>query len=176
MIVLRKDAFADSWFYIQSKDYKIARIGNYGAFSPEMLADPNTSAIGIEFYCFAGDAFWQKSDDEVINLALNEMIAMNFMTKEEFGGAFVVRHEDAYPTYYLGYREGFAKLREYLERFSNLRLIGRAGMYKYKDQDHAMYTGMLTVRNLFGEHHDVWQLGEEKEFFEEKVTNGPRDH
>ncbi len=170
MIIKRKNIFNDSWVYIQSAEYKIARIGNYGAFSPDMLGDPNTSSIGVEFYCFAGDAFWQKTDDELIKLAVDELVDLGFIERNEFGGAFVMRHADAYPTYYLGYREAFAKLRAYLETFENLRLIGRAGMYKYKDQDHALYSGMLTVRNLFGEHNDVWGLGEEKEFFEEKTV------
>ncbi|OGG58888.1 hypothetical protein A2765_00720 [Candidatus Kaiserbacteria bacterium RIFCSPHIGHO2_01_FULL_56_24] len=168
MIVDRKDLFPDSWLYIQSTEFRIARIGNYGAFSPDMLKDPDTSAIGIELYCFAGDGFWQKSDTDIIATVLTEMCALGFMTKEEFVDAFVVRHADAYPTHYLGFREGFARLRAYFETFGNLRMIGRAGMYKYKDQDHALYTGILTVRNLFGADHDVWELGEEKEFFEDK--------
>jgi protoporphyrinogen oxidase len=171
MIIKRKDLFEDSWFYIQSTDVRIARIGNYGQFSSDMLADPNTSAIGIEFFCYEGDEFWNKKDDELIELALREMTELGLVRHEEFGGAYVIRSDDAYPTYYMGYREKFAALRAFLEQFQNLRLIGRAGMYKYKDQDHAMYTGMLTVRNLFGEHHDVWELGEEQEFFEEKTVS-----
>lgn len=175
MIVKRKDLFPDSWFYIQSTAYRIARIGSYGVFSPDMLADPETSAIGIEMYCTAGDDFWQKSDDEIISLTLGEMSALGFMDKSEFGGAFVVRHADAYPMFYFGHREAFAHVRKYLESISNLQVIGRAGMYKYKDQDHALYTGMLTVRNVFGETNDVWGLGEEKEFFEERAVSKNTD-
>ena len=170
MIVNRKDLFADSWLYIQSVDFRIARIGNYGAFSPDMLGNPDTSAIGVEFFCFAGDTFWEKSDEDIIALAVDELVKLGFISRQEYASAFVVRHEDAYPTYYLGYREAFARVRQCLEAFENLRLIGRAGMYKYKDQDHALYTGILTVRNLFGEDNDVWELGEEKEFFEEKTA------
>lgn len=171
MIVKRKDLFPDSWFYIQSTEYRIARIGSYGVFSPDMLADPETSAIGIEMYCTAGDDFWQKSDNEIIALTLGEMIALGFMHESEFGGAFVVRHADAYPMFYFGYREEFAKIKKYLETYENLWVIGRAGMYKYKDQDHALYTGMLTARNIFGGAEDVWGLGEEKEFFEERIVS-----
>lgn len=171
MIIKRKDLFADSWFYIQSSEFRIARIGNYGAFSPDMLGRPDTSAIGVEFFCHAGDTFWKQSDEDIIARAVDELVQLGFIAREEFDGAFVVRHADAYPMYYLGYREEFARLRTYLEGFENLRLTGRAGMYKYKDQDHALYTGILTVRNLFGEHNDVWELGEEKEFFEEKTVS-----
>src|SRR5262249_5155344 len=129
------------------------------------------SAIGIEFYCDEGDDFWRKSDDQIVTLAREEMVKLGFMRREEFVDAFVVRHADAYPVYYLGYREAFAKLKEVLLKFNNLHLIGRPGMYKYRDQDHALYSGMLTVRNIFGENHDVWELGEEQEFYEEKTVD-----
>jgi protoporphyrinogen oxidase len=168
MVVGRANVFPDSWLYVQSPDVLIARIGNYNAFSPFLVPDPATSAIGAEYYCFAGDALWQKDDGEMIALAVRELASLGFIREDEFRDGFVVRHADAYPTYYLGYREGFARLRAYLEQFANLRLIGRGGMYKYKDQDHAMYTGMLTVRSLFVETDDVWTLGEEQEHFEER--------
>jgi len=103
-------------------------------------------------------------------LTCQEMVELGFMKQEEFVDAFVVRHADAYPVYYLGYREAFAKLKAILLQFGNLHLIGRAGMYKYRDQDHALYSGFLTVRNFFGEKHDVWELGEEQEFYEEKTV------
>ncbi len=172
MIIKRKDIFVDSWFYIQSTEVKVARIGNYGQFSPDMLADKNTSAIGIEFFCNEDDDFWKLNDQEIIELAIKEMTGLGFFRRDEYSDAFVLRSVDAYPTYYMGYREEFARLRSFLEKFENLHLIGRAGMYKYKDQDHALYTGVLTARNIFGEKNDVWALGEEKEFFEERVIPG----
>lgn len=169
MIVNRKDLLPDSWLYIQSDDVKVARIGNYNAFSPFMLADPDTSAIGVEYFCFADDDFWKRSDQDIVDLAVDELCRLQFIRREEFVDAFVVRHRYAYPTYYLGYREQFSDLMKFLQTFDNLFPIGRAGMYKYKDQDHALYTGMLTVRNIFGASHDVWALGEEQEHFEEQI-------
>jgi len=170
MIIGRRDLFPDSWLYVQSPAVGIARIGNYNEFSPFMIADPATSGIGVEYYCFADDELWMRSDEELKALAVRELVRLHFIAPSEFIDGFVVRHRDAYPTYYLGYREQFAYLRSFAESFTNLVLIGRGGMYKYKDQDHAMYTGILAIRNIFGEHNDIWELGEEQEHFEERRT------
>jgi hypothetical protein len=39
-------------------------------------------------------------------------------------------------------------------------------MHRYNNQDHSMYTAMLTVENLFGASHDVWSVNVEDEYHE----------
>ena len=50
----------------------------------------------------------------------------------------------------------------------NVFPVGRNGMHKYNNQDHSMYTAMLSVENIFGADHDVWNVGVEAEYHEEK--------
>ena len=45
--------------------------------------------------------------------------------------------------------------------------VGRNGMHRYNNQDHSMYTAMLTVENIFGADHDVWSVNVEEEYHEE---------
>ncbi|PZN97539.1 MAG: hypothetical protein DCF31_00005, partial [Alphaproteobacteria bacterium] len=53
--------------------------------------------------------------------------------------------------------------------YPGLHLIGRNGMHKYNNQDHAMMTAMLTVRNILaGEQlYDVWQVNQDAEYHED---------
>jgi protoporphyrinogen oxidase len=53
--------------------------------------------------------------------------------------------------------------------FPTLHLVGRNGMHKYNNQDHAMMTAMLTARNILaGERrYDVWAVNEDAEYAEE---------
>ena len=53
-------------------------------------------------------------------------------------------------------------------RFPTLHLVGRNGMHKYNNQDHAMMTAMLTVKNIMaGETvYDVWNVNEDAEYHE----------
>jgi protoporphyrinogen oxidase len=62
-----------------------------------------------------------------------------------------------------------ATIRQDLElSYPSLHLIGRNGMHKYNNQDHAMMTAMLTARNILaGERiHDIWQVNEDAEYHE----------
>jgi UDP-galactopyranose mutase len=47
-------------------------------------------------------------------------------------------------------------------------------MHRYNNQDHSMYTAMLTVENLLedgsGPRHDVWQVNVEEDYHEELQT------
>ena len=46
--------------------------------------------------------------------------------------------------------------------------IGRNGMHRYNNQDHSMYTAMLTVENILDEAgHDIWAVNVEEEYHEE---------
>jgi hypothetical protein len=45
--------------------------------------------------------------------------------------------------------------------------VGRNGMHKYNNQDHSMFTAMLSVENILGAHHDTWSVNVEQEYHEE---------
>jgi protoporphyrinogen oxidase len=71
------------------------------------------------------------------------------------------------------YDDDYAKhvntIREELDKsYPNLHLVGRNGMHKYNNQDHAMMTAMLTVKNIMaGETlYDVWNVNEDAEYHE----------
>jgi hypothetical protein len=65
-------------------------------------------------------------------------------------------------------------VREWLEANTpNVHPVGRNGMHRYNNQDHSMFTAMLSVENIFGAHHDVWDVNVDEEYHEEKVAAPP---
>ena len=57
----------------------------------------------------------------------------------------------------------------------NVHPVGRNGMHRYNNQDHSMYTAMLTAENIAtGSKHDVWTVNVEEEYHEETATSGTR--
>ena len=45
--------------------------------------------------------------------------------------------------------------------------VGRNGMFRYNNQDHSMFTAMLTVENITtGAGHDIWEVNVEEEYHE----------
>jgi len=58
-------------------------------------------------------------------------------------------------------------VREELDaNYPNLHLVGRNGMHKYNNQDHAMMTAMLCAKNIVaGENlFDLWQVNQDAEY------------
>jgi hypothetical protein len=43
-------------------------------------------------------------------------------------------------------------------------------MHKYNNQDHSMYTAMLTVENMYGATHDIWSVNVDEEYHEAGST------
>jgi hypothetical protein len=53
--------------------------------------------------------------------------------------------------------------------YPNLHLVGRNGMHKYNNQDHAMMTAMLVAKNIVAGRkiYDQWQVNQDAEYHED---------
>ena len=72
---------------------------------------------------------------------------------------FVVRSEKDYPVIERGFAEKIETIKVYLDQFENLLPIGRSGMFKYNNQDHAMATGIYAARTALGQgRFDPWRV------------------
>jgi hypothetical protein len=63
-------------------------------------------------------------------------------------------------------------IRNYLDGFENLFLVGRNGMHKYNNQDHSMLTAMTAVENIVNgitTKENIWAINTEMEYHEEKA-------
>jgi len=169
LMIRSKDIFPDNWIYIHDSKVKVGRIQNYRSWSPEMVPDASLACVGLEYFCFEGDGLWASSDDELVELAKKEMETLGLCDPDDVEGGAVVRQEKAYPVYDDHYRENVEAIREELESaYPSLHLVGRNGMHRYNNQDHAMMTAMLTVRNIQAGRraYDIWAVNEDAEYHE----------
>lgn len=169
LMIRSKDIFPDNWIYIHDSKVKVGRIQNYRSWSPEMVPDPSLACVGLEYFCFEGDGLWTSSDEDLVELATREMQALGLCNRGDVEGGVVVRQEKAYPVYDDHYRDNVEAIRDELETaYSTLHLVGRNGMHRYNNQDHAMMTAMLTVRNIQAGRrcYDIWAVNEDAEYHE----------
>lgn len=162
------ELFPDQWIYIHSPDVRIARLANYNNFSKSM-APAGKTALSAEYFTFQNEELWQKTDDDLKQLAIDELKYMGLIDPKKVEQCWVVRETESYPTYYLGFKEHYDVLRGEIDRFENLMPIGRGGLYKYNNQDHATYSGMLAARNylkLPGSPYNVWNINIDAEYVE----------
>jgi len=167
--IRKGDLFPDNWIYIHDSKVQVGRIQNFRSWSPEMVPDADMACVGLEYFCFEGDGLWAMADDDLIALATKEMAMLGLVSPQEVAGGWVVRQEKAYPVYDETYAANVATMRADLEAaFPSLHLVGRNGMHRYNNQDHAMMTAMLTVENIKAGHrvYDTWCVNEDAEYHE----------
>jgi protoporphyrinogen oxidase len=166
-LVVRGNTFPDSWIYVHSKAVAMARIANYRNFSMEMAAQPDLSPLTIEYFVFGGDKISLSSDEELIRLATDELHATGIVKRDQVVAGFVVRSPKAYPVIEIGHRQHVETIKAWLDQFENLLPIGRSGMFKYNNQDHAMLTGLLAARTALGlRRFDPWLVNIDAEYHE----------
>ena len=169
LIVNGKDAFHDNWIYIHDPSVKVGRIQNFRSWSPEMVPDADKACYGLEYFCFEHDGLWDSKDEELIELAKRELIKIGLAKQGDVVDGCVVRQKKAYPVYDDDYAKHVATIRTELERnYPNLHLVGRNGMHKYNNQDHAMMTAMFCVENIIAntQLYDLWQVNGDAEYHE----------
>jgi protoporphyrinogen oxidase len=167
LVLRRRHVFPDNWIYVHEPEVRVGRIQNYKNWSPEMVPNDDTTCLGLEYFCFAGDGLWTMADDDLVDLAKREVALLGLAREADVSDGVVVRMRNAYPVYNETYKKGIERLRSFLQRVPNLQLIGRNGMHHYNNQDHSMLTAILAVRNIMGARYDLWRVNTDADYHEE---------
>ena len=168
LIVNKPELFPDNWIYVHDPAVKVGRIQNFKNWSPDMVPDPSKTSLGLEYFCTEGDELWNMQDVDLIEIGKREVQRIGLANYSDIESGCVFRVPKSYPVYDSDYRDSLATLKEFVSSFENFQTVGRNGLHRYNNQDHAMLTGMLAVRNLaFGEHNDLWSVNADQEYHEE---------
>jgi protoporphyrinogen oxidase len=180
LVVPESYSFPDNWIYVHSPDVHVGRIQNFGSWSPYLVKEGRT-CLGLEFFVFEGDETWNRADDDLIEQGKRELGILGLVDPAKVEAGYVVRMPKAYPFYDEHYKANVARIVEWLDDCApNVHPVGRNGMHRYNNQDHSMYTAMLTAENIAtGSSHDVWDVNVEEEYHEtasvdEDDGNNPR--
>ena len=176
LIIKKPKLFPDNWIYVHDPSVQVGRIQNYKNWSSDMVPDQTMTSLGLEYFCNEGDEIWSMPDDDLVALGKKEIAKIGLADAEDVIDGAVFRVEKSYPVYDSDYVESLETIKAYLATLENLQTIGRNGLHRYNNQDHAMLTGMLAVRNLVhGEQNNLWQVNAEQEYHEEVVLNQSPD-
>jgi protoporphyrinogen oxidase len=166
-----KNILPDNWIYIQEKEVKLGRIQIFNNWSPYLIKDyENTIWLGLEYFCDENDDMWNMKDEDFINFAKKELVKIKMIKEEDVLDGCIVRVPKAYPGYFGTYKD-FDKIKNFVNKFENLFLIGRNGMHKYNNMDHSMLTAITAVSNIINgvkNKDNVWDVNTEQEYLEQK--------
>lgn len=161
----------DNWIYVQEREVKLGRLQLFNNWSPYMVEDPdNTMWIGLEYFVNEGDEMWNMSDSDFINFAIDELVKINVIDKEDVLDSNRIKVKKAYPAYFDTYSE-FNIVKDYLDSIDNLYCIGRNGQHRYNNMDHSMLTAIEAVKCIKENKqskNDIWNVNTEKEYHEEE--------
>jgi protoporphyrinogen oxidase len=175
LVIPEELAFPDNWIYIHAQEVKVGRIQNFGSWSPYLVKEGRT-CLGLEYFVFEGDELWSARDEDLIEQGKRELEYLGLAKAADVEMGYVFRMPKAYPYYDSNYQSNVKTISSYLETHaSNVHLIGRNGMHKYNNQDHSMFTAILTVDNIYGGNHDVWNVNVEEEYHETGKGGTGRD-
>jgi len=124
----------------------------------------------MEYFCNEGDEIWNKQDDEMKSFAISELQKIGLIQKEDVLDTTVLKMEKAYPAYFGTYNQ-FDVVKDYMNNYKNLFLVGRNGMHKYNNSDHSMLTAIAAVNNIVHNittKNNIWEINTEQEYHESK--------
>ncbi len=162
----------DNWIYLHDPEIKAGRLQNFASWSPEMIdQDKNCACVGLEYFCNQGDKFWTSDDKTILEIAKKDLSKISIIDTNKISDYKVVRQEKAYPVYDENYKNSVSKIVDELKNnYSTMHMVGRNGMHKYNNQDHAMMSSILTVENILNDNlkNDPWMINIDAEYHEEK--------
>jgi len=159
----------DCWIYIQEPDVKLGRMQIMNNWSPYLVKDKDKVFISLEYFCDEGDEYWNMSDKDFIDMAIDEAAKLGIIKREDVINSMRLKVQKAYPAYFDSYKD-FDKIREYIDTFENLYCIGRNGQHRYNNMDHSMLTGIEAVNVISGKSSKdvLWNINAEQEYHESK--------
>lgn len=166
--VNHQDLFPDQWLYIHSDDLQMGRMTNFRNWIPELYGEDKNTILCLEYWCNFGDPLWQMEDREIIKLASKELKLTGLTNQAEVSDGYVLKIPHCYPVYFRNYKRTLTPIQEYLDQIKCLQVIGRYGSYKYNNQDHSIFMGILAAENVISEkNNNLWEINTDYDTYQE---------
>ena len=82
LLVRQAETVPDTWIYIHSPEIRAGRLQLYKNWSPDMVPDAGWSSLGLEYFAFEGDEFWSLPDEQLIQIAKQDLAALGGRRRE----------------------------------------------------------------------------------------------
>ncbi len=162
MILDRPQFTHDHWIYIPEDTLTVHRLSEPKNFSDD-CAPADKTLICAEITCDFGDEIWNKSDDELREVAVKDLIKIGLIEDSDVLETFTHREFFAYPLYTLDYKEHLDPVLGFVDGLENIETTGRQGLFKYNNMDHSIAMGFTAADGLIGQdaNHRAVATGDE---------------
>jgi protoporphyrinogen oxidase len=170
LVYLRVEAqnlFPDQWIYVHAPELAVGRITNFRNWLPELHGKSPDTILSLELWHDPDDGLWHDPDARQIDRAVKDLRKTGLIGNAPITAGHVVKIPYCYPVYTLGYRNHLRVLQNYLKKIPGLDVIGRCGSFKYNNQDHSLFMGMLAAERIaLARDHDLWSVNADDSYQE----------
>lgn len=167
-----KKLFDDQWIYINDKQLKTGRVTNFSNWKIELNSEFSSTILCLEYWCNNTDILWNAEDQSIFNIAKSDLELWPVTKGHKILNFHVLKLDKSYPVYGPGYEEDLEKLIKCIDSYKNVFSIGRAGSFKYNNQDHSLLMGIKTAQKICGQKHlSLWSINSDDEYGEETYIN-----
>ena len=158
------DLFAEQWIYVNAKNLTIGRITNFNNWNKGPFGE---TLLCLELWCNSEDSIWKQTNSKISELAIKDFKSLERFRNVTVQDTHIIKIPNSYPIYTKNYRSVIDEVDNFLMRFKNLICIGRAGAFRYNNQDHSILMGFLAYENIAHQAaHNTWKVNLESEYFE----------
>jgi protoporphyrinogen oxidase len=150
----RPSLLNESWVFVPDPDIVFHRISEQESFDPGMT--PAGSIVCCEIMSNELRPMSAQSDEQLAAAAQRGLAAMG-LTGARILSHRVIRLPKSYPVFRAGYEQGLQLVLNALDRFSNLRSVGRQGAFNYIGTIDAMDIGYGFARWYTSRDSATWQ-------------------
>ena len=162
------DLFQDQWLYIQEAHVKTGRISNFRNWGSGLHENQETSILALEYWCNKDDKIWNSADDDLIEMAKKDVLLLKFEKEANIGHGKVIRINKCYPVYRYNYKEILKPIRSFFQKQDQIIPIGRAGSFKYNNQDHSILMGLLAADKISKKKNvNLWDINSDFDTYQE---------
>ena len=133
--IARPQVSSDHWTYFPSPDMLVGRSHEPKNWSAAMVPGADVTSLSLEVFASHGEPAWQSPDADLVARATSELEAVGWIRPSDVVKSWVLRVPYAYPVYYLDYQDRLGRVREVLDRWPRLSLLGRTGAFRYMNAD-----------------------------------------
>jgi protoporphyrinogen oxidase len=147
-IVLGRDRLTDfHWVYLTDPKFTCNRVSEQKNVSRDMVP-PGETVLVVELSCWQGDTMWTASDEEVFEVAMQDLLKTGLgIERSEVRDYWVSPLPGAYPVYELGFEDHLIPTLDAVS-LPNLYTIGRHGLFLNNSMDDNVLLGIRAADSI----------------------------
>jgi protoporphyrinogen oxidase len=156
-----------NWVYTPGDGFQVGRIQNYAHWSSALAPRGfDGTYLGFEYFIGPDEELRPCAEEDLTTTVESDLRKLG-VDAGDVEHVMVVRSRHAYPIRDATQDRSVAQIRDYLRAtYPSLHPIGRNGMHRYDNQDHALLSAMQSVDRYFGKNVDPWQVNTDRGYHE----------